>query len=129
MLQRIIQFASKSKNRGIALLAMDASQRHESCFSRACCALQHGHRATEAGNPALPAAQERAIEPGACELVEAMTAHRRARTPQEPRGRRGHADEADEAGAGAFPAGEHARGAAAGRRTAAVAQASVAVFV
>lgn len=89
MPQRIMQSARQSKNRGIALLAMDASQRHESCFDSVRCALQHGHRATEAGNPALPAAQERAIEPGARELVEAMTAHRRARTPQEPRARSG----------------------------------------
>ena len=94
----IMQFARLSKNRGIALLAMDASQRHESCFDSVRCALQHGHRATEAGNPALPAAQERAIEPGARELVEAMdsapTRQDAAGAAHEGRVRRGYADEA-----------------------------------
>lgn len=98
MLHRIMQFARLSKNRGIALLAMDASQWHASCFVRSCCALQHGHRATEAGNPALPAAQERAVEPGARELVEAMdsapTRQDAAGAAHEGRVRRGYADEA-----------------------------------
>ena len=98
MPHRIMQFASLSKNRGIALLAMDTANRHASCFVRACCALQHGHRATEAGNPALPAAQERAIEPGARELVEAMdsapTRQDAAGAAHEGRVRRGYADEA-----------------------------------
>ena len=64
-----------------------------------CCASQHGHRATEAGNPALPAAQERAIERDARELVEAMdrapTRQDAAGAAHEVRVRRGYADEAD----------------------------------
>lgn len=99
-----MQFASISKNRGLALLAVDSSQWHASCFDRDYCASQHGHRATEAGNPALPAAQERAIEPGARELVEATdrapTRQDAAGAAHEGRVRRGHADEADEAGRG-----------------------------
>lgn len=99
-----MQFASISKNRGLALLAVNSAQWHASCFARDCFAAPHGHRATEAGNPALPTAQERAIEPGARELVEATdrapTRQDAAGAAHETRVRHGYADEADEAGRG-----------------------------